>query len=97
MADHENSIISFVRRSGDRHVVVILNLTPMPREHYRIGVPTSGWYECLLSSDDQAWGGSGVSAFAGVATQPNTFHGYAQSIDITLPPLGALVLSPTLP
>lgn len=97
VGDRDNSVISYVRRSGDGHVVVILNLTPVPREHYRIGVPTSGWYECLLSSDDQEWGGSGVAGLAGVATQPNPFHGYDQSIEITLPPLGALVLSPTLP
>jgi 1,4-alpha-glucan branching enzyme len=97
VADREHSVISYVRRSGNGHAVVILNLTPVPRERYRVGVPTSGWYERLLSSDDESWGGSGHGAFDGVATEPTPFHGYEQSIEITLPPLGAVVLSPTLP
>ena len=86
-----------MRRSGNSHVVVVLNLTPVPRERYRIGVPARGWYERLLSSDDLEWGGSGYQAFAGVAADPAPFHGYEQSIEIALPPLGAIVLSPTLP
>lgn len=97
VADRDNSVISYVRRAGKSHVVVILNLTPVPRENYRIGVPVSGWYERLLSSDDVQWGGSGHAAFDGVATDPHAFHGFDQSIAVALPPLGALVLAPTLP
>ena len=94
VADRENSVLSYVRRAGDSHVVVVLNLTPVPRERYRIGMPAAGWYERLLSSDDLEWGGSGFGAVAGVDTQPAAFHGYAQSIEITLPPLSALVFAP---
>ncbi len=97
VADKENSVVSFLRRSGNSHVIVALNLTPVPREKYRIGVPARGWYERLLSSDDLEWGGSGYQAFAGVAADEAPFHGYEQSIEIALPPLGAIVLSPTLP
>ena len=42
VADRENSVLSYVRRAGDEHVVVVLNLTPIPREDYRIGVPACG-------------------------------------------------------
>jgi 1,4-alpha-glucan branching enzyme len=97
VADRENSVMSYVRRAGNAHVVVVLNLTPVPRENYRIGVPTSGWYERLFSSDDSEWGGSGYASVDGAATEPHPFHGYDQSITITLPPLGALVLAPALP
>ena len=47
-----------------------------------------------MSSDDQAWGGSGYADFREVETQPSPFHGHDQSIEITLPPLAALVLAP---
>jgi 1,4-alpha-glucan branching enzyme len=97
VADRENSVMSYVRRAGNAHVVVVQNLTPVPRENYRIGVPTSGWYERLFSSDDAEWGGSGYATVAGAATEPHPFHGYDQSITITLPPLGALVFAPALP
>jgi len=94
VADRENSVLSYVRRSGGSHGVVILNLTPVPRERYRIGVPAAGRYERLLSSDDLEWGGTGYGAIAAVDTEPAPFHGYPQSIELTLPPLGALLLTP---
>lgn len=92
--DRENSVVSYARRDGDRHAIVMLNLTPVPRERYRIGVPGMATYEKLLSTDDVEWGGSGYGTFTHVTSEPAPFHGYAQSIEVTLPPLGALVLTP---
>jgi 1,4-alpha-glucan branching enzyme len=83
-----------VRRDGERHVLVVLNLTPVPRESYRIGVPDSGTYVKLLSSDDQEWGGSGYGAFDTLETEPSAFHGYPQSVALTLPPLAAVIIGP---
>jgi len=75
--------------------VVLLNLTPVPRERYRVGVPENARYQRLLSTDDEAWGGSGYAAFESVDTEPSPFHGQQQSIEITLPPLAAIVLAPS--
>ena len=94
VADKENSVVSYVRRGGSSHVVVLLNLTPVPREKYRVGVPGEGRYDVLLASDASEWGGSGANDVRSVATEAATFHGYPQSIEVTLPPLGALVLAP---
>ena len=94
VADKENSVVSYVRRAGSAHAVVLLNLTPVPRERYRVGVPSEGRYDVLLASDSTEWGGSGVNETRSVSTEPSTFHGYPQSIEVTLPPLGALVLAP---
>jgi 1,4-alpha-glucan branching enzyme len=96
VADRDSSVVSYLRRSGSDHVVVALNLTPTPRERYRIGVPgvAGTRYVKLISSDDQAWGGSGVGAVDEVTVEPVSLHGYPQSIELTLPPLGALVLRP---
>jgi 1,4-alpha-glucan branching enzyme len=93
VADRDNSVISYVRRAGDRHVVVVLNLTPVPRESYRVGVPDSGAYVKLISSDDAEWGGSGFGAFDSIQTEPSAFHGYPQSVALTLPPLGAVLIA----
>jgi len=92
VADRSNSVISYVRRDGDKHAVVVLNLTPVPRESYRVGVPDSGTYGKLLSSDDAEWGGSGYGGFDTVDTQPSPFHGYPQSVALTLPPLAAVII-----
>src|SRR5689334_6154853 len=94
VADRDNSVISFLRRDGDQHVLVVMNLTPVPREDYRIGVPHAGAYAKLLSSDDSEWAGSGHAAVDRLQTEPAPFHGFSQSISLTLPPLGAVVLAP---
>ena len=94
VADKENSVIAYVRRDAESHVVVLLNLTPVPRRRYRVGVPENVRYTRILSSDDEDWGGSGYAALDAVETEALPFHGQAQSIEITLPPLAAVVLAP---
>jgi len=94
VADRDNSVISYVRRDGPDHVVVVLNLTPIPREDYMIGAPSQGTYVQLLSSDDAAYGGSGYRTRERVETERAPMHGYQQSMRLTLPPLGAIVLAP---
>ena len=66
----------------------------MPREGYRVGVPQNVRYARLLSTDDENWGGSGHGAFDTVDADAVPFHGHSHSIDITLPPLAAIVLAP---
>ncbi len=94
VADRENSVMSYVRRDGDRHVVVVLNMTPVPREDYRVGAPALTTYRELLSSDDPRFGGSEVATSPTATAEPSPFHGFAQSMRLQLPPLGALVLAP---
>jgi 1,4-alpha-glucan branching enzyme len=96
VADRENSVISYSRRADDGSLaIVMLNLTPVPRERYRIGVPVAGRYVKLLSSDDESWGGTGHGSIDSVSTDPSPLHGHAQSIEVTLPPLAALILAPS--
>jgi 1,4-alpha-glucan branching enzyme len=93
-SDAAQSIVSYQRRAGDEHVVVVLNLTPTPREDYRIGVPSAGRYVERFSSDDPRFGGSGLGTLAALDTDPVAMHGHAQSLALRLPPLGAIVLAP---
>ena len=92
--DIENSVVSLVRYAKDRRdsVVMVCNFTPVPRLGYRIGVPVAGCYAELLNSDASAFGGSNVGNQGGVASEPIPSHGFDQSVSLTVPPLGCLLL-----
>ena len=86
--------MSFIRRakSADDFVVAVLNFTPVPRESYRIGVPAAGTFTEIVNSDASYYGGGNVGNGGSVATEPIAAHGYLQSINLRLPPLGFLLL-----
>jgi 1,4-alpha-glucan branching enzyme len=92
LEDTENSVVSFLRKGADGAPLVwVCNFTPEPRPGYRIGVPDGGRYREVLNSDAAAYGGSGVAAGAlRAAAAPR--HGRPFSLELTLPPLGVLVL-----
>jgi 1,4-alpha-glucan branching enzyme len=92
--DNENSVISIVRLARDAgdFTVMIFNFTPVPRSAYRIGVPEPGRYAELLNSDAEAFGGGNIGNGGGVETEPIAAHGYDQSLRLTVPPLGCLLL-----
>ena len=76
-------------RKGEKpedDILIVCNLTPVPRNNYRIGVPQAGEWKELLNSDDLKYGGSGVINQA-AHTNPQSFHGREQNIEITLSPL----------
>ena len=90
--DSENSTISLIRKGidPDKTVLVVCNFTPLPRFNYRIGVSTGGFWQELLNSDAQAYGGSGIGNLGGVEAEENPCHGRPYSLDITLPPLSVV-------
>jgi 1,4-alpha-glucan branching enzyme len=90
--DSEDSVLSFLRKARDgSSLLVVANLTPIPRENYMIGVPQPGhWHECL-NSDATLYGGSGVGNSGGVDSVPVAAHGRFHSLNLRLPPLGVLM------
>ncbi len=91
--DWRQGTISFVRRNRNNdEILVVCNLTPVPRYKYRIGVPRDGIWVEMLNSDASCYGGSGHGNFGQIAAEPMPFHGYNQSLSLTLPPLGVLFL-----
>jgi 1,4-alpha-glucan branching enzyme len=92
--DVDHSVIAFLRRAADPSdfLLVCCNFTPVPRAAYRFGVPEAGVYEELLNTDAVEFGGSGVVNPAGAPSEPVACHGRDQSISITLPPLGVVIL-----
>ena len=94
VGDRENSVVSYARWDDDKHVVVVLNLTPVPRHRYRVGVPSHARYELALCTDDEQWGGSGADVRRSVDAEPIPYHGHEFSVELLLPPLGALIFVP---
>ncbi|MPY90036.1 MAG: 1,4-alpha-glucan branching protein GlgB [Luteitalea sp.] len=94
--DSDHSIVSFVRRARDERdfLVVVLNLTPVPRYGYRIGVPGAESYREVRNSDGSAYGGGNLGNAGRVVTEAVAAHDYQQSLALTLPPLAALILKP---
>ncbi len=92
--DADQSVLSFLRKdsSGGDIIAIICNFTPMPRTNYRIGVPRAGHWREILNSDAQEHGGSGHGNLGGVKATPVGSHGRPFSLNLSLPPLGAVFL-----
>ena len=93
--DSNQSVASYLRKSKDGQIVLaVLNYTPVVRDGYRVGVPQGGEWRELLNSDAPVYGGSGVGNRGSVRAEPAPSHGREFSLQLTLPPLGALFLKP---
>ncbi|MDT8435781.1 MAG: 1,4-alpha-glucan branching protein GlgB [Gemmatimonadota bacterium] len=92
--DRDNGVLSYLRFDGEHRVAVVLNLTPAPRDRYRIGVPGDGRWTERLNTDAPEFGGSGYATRRTVEAEEVPWHGQSWSVELTLPPLGALVLAP---
>lgn len=93
-SDRNNSVVVYARK-GDSHkeqLIVVLNLTPIPHNNYRIGVPMQGIWQEILNSDDTKFGGSGKTNPEPIFAEEVSWQGKAYSIPLNLPPLGGLVL-----
>ncbi|MFI3220898.1 MAG: 1,4-alpha-glucan branching protein GlgB [Methylococcales bacterium] len=89
--DVQQSIISYRRKHGDEELLVILNFTPVVRENYRIGVPKAGHYKEIFNSDSSYYDGSNIGSGI-IVSEPKEWMGQLNSINLTLPPLGGVIL-----
>jgi 1,4-alpha-glucan branching enzyme len=79
---------------GASYLITVMNLTPLARNEYLLGVPEDAAYRVALSSDARVYGGAGYPTPELYQSQAKPHDGYRSSIKITLPPLSALVLAP---
>jgi 1,4-alpha-glucan branching enzyme len=95
-SDHENSVLSFARHDLEplTRMVVIMNLTPVPRYRYRVGLPWGGKWNEVLNSDAAAYGGGNVGNLGGVQASDYKCHGQQFSAEFTLPPLSIVAFQP---
>jgi 1,4-alpha-glucan branching enzyme len=91
-SDHEGSVLSFLRRDkeGTSELAVILNLTPVTRKIYRVGLPRPGRWTEVFNSDAAIYGGSNVGNLGGVTAGNTKCHNLPASADFTLPPLSIM-------
>ncbi|MDX3907900.1 MAG: 1,4-alpha-glucan branching protein GlgB [Pigmentiphaga sp.] len=92
--DDRNCVFAYLRTDGERHVLVVCNMTPVVRSGYRVGVPGGGRWREVLNSDASDYGGSGVGNGGAIDAQDQGAHGFPHSLSLTLPPLATLLLEP---
>ena len=93
-SDREACVVSYLRRSGDDLLAVVLNASSLPRPGYRIGAPRAGRWRELLSTDARRFGGGGFRTRSWLQAAAPPWHGLEASFSLDLPPLACLVLAP---
>ena len=95
-ADRESGVVSFLRtsRDGSQSLLVVCHFTPVLREGYRLGVPSSGAWQEVLNTDSTYYGGSNAGNRGRVEAEEVPFHRQPYSVQLTLPPLSAVVFEP---
>jgi 1,4-alpha-glucan branching enzyme len=90
--DSENSVLTYIRKGHKlkNDLFIACNFTPVPRENYRMGMPVSGTYKEIFNSDAKQYGGGGLSNGV-LKTEKKAWHGQEHSMNITIPPLGAVI------
>jgi 1,4-alpha-glucan branching enzyme len=89
--DADNSVVSFLRKSGEGDIVAfVVSATPVVRYNYRLGVPEPGFYREIINTDAETYGGSNVGNFGGVQSEDRKWMGREHSIVMHLPPLATV-------
>jgi 1,4-alpha-glucan branching enzyme len=94
--DADNNVLAFARASknGERVMVFVANLSPVPRPAYRLGLPRACRWREAINTDSEFYGGSGVGNVGLVEPEPVPWHSQSVSAELTLPPLAAIWLIP---
>jgi len=92
--DAQQSVLSFLRKgNAGELMVVVLNLTPLPRRDYRIGLPLGGRYREILNSDSEFYGGSNIgNGSHDLLAEERPWMDRPYSLALTLPPLAGIVI-----
>ena len=92
--DRDSSVLSWIRRDRNGgYVVCVINLTPIVRHDYQVGVPSGRNFAVLINTDDERYGGSGAGA-SSLSADDHGHHDRSHSLRLTLPPLATLILQP---
>jgi 1,4-alpha-glucan branching enzyme len=94
--DSTNNVVAFARldAKGEQPVVCVLNLSPVARYDYRVGMPLCCRWKELVNTDSDYYGGSGVGNLGGVEAEAVPWHDQPFSAFVTLPPLAAVWFVP---
>jgi len=96
--DSDNSVVAFMRKASNGDIIAfVVNATPVPREAYRIGVTGEGFYQEVLNTDAQTYGGANFGNCGGLHAEPIPWQGKSHSLLLRLPPLGLVGLKRIAP
>jgi 1,4-alpha-glucan branching enzyme len=92
--DRANSVFAYLRfgQDGSAPVLVVCNMTPVPRHRYSVGVPHAGAWREIANTDSRFYGGSDMGNEGAVHAVSSPSHGQQQSLELTLPPLATIML-----
>jgi 1,4-alpha-glucan branching enzyme len=90
--DHQNSVMTYIRKGENEkeNILIVLNLTQVPRENYRIGVPKAGTIKEIFNSDATKYYGSGNYSHKNLVSEEKEWNNRENSVELNLPPLGML-------
>ncbi len=91
--DNENAVLSYIRKGNNTKddLVIVCNMTPNVHNNYRIGLPEKGKLTQIFNSDDNQYGGSGVSNPKSIKIENTPWNGKDYSAEVTLPPLSICI------
>lgn len=91
--DADNSVYVYARKSAKAKetLLVVLNLTPVFRQQFRVGVPMAGKWQEIFNSDAEKYAGSDKINPLPISSSAIAWNHREQSIAIALPPLGACI------
>ncbi|POH71619.1 1,4-alpha-glucan branching protein GlgB [Arthrobacter glacialis] len=93
--DSENNVVSFVRRDkAGNPLVCIVNFSGVAYENHRVGLPAAGPWQEVLNTDLAVFGGSDVRNLGALVAEEKPWDGQNLSVQLRVPPLGALYLTP---
>ncbi len=91
--DSENAVLSYIRygKNTDTAVIGVFNMTPVPKEAYRIGLPFKGSLREIFNSDASKYAGTGEYHNTKLTVVKTSWNGKSHSAEITVPPLAGVV------
>lgn len=96
--DEHNSVFAWLRWNAmGEPLLIAANMTPIPREHYRLGVPRPGGWKEIFNSDAECYGGSNLGNLGRLTADDSPLHGQTASLAMTLPPLAVVIFQPGEP
>ncbi len=90
--DAMQSTLSLMRKGhgSDDVIIIACNFTPVPRFDYRVGAPRGGFWQEILNSDAEDYGGSGIGNLGRLEATSVSHHGRPYTLTVTLPPLAVV-------
>jgi 1,4-alpha-glucan branching enzyme len=94
--DATRSVAAFLRKdpASGTFAVVVLNLSGISYDGYRVGVPLGGTYRELINTDSAAYGGANRGNLGEVEALEHGTQGRPFALELYLPPQSALLLEP---